>query len=100
LPDFTHPGAPGSKTNRFDATCASFKKTLRAINARAPGLFHGADSATYSDFVKKTIQFAVDDSTETDKVQLGQPIDIALLRKNQPIEWVSRKKECYEQDQE
>jgi hypothetical protein len=101
-PDGTIPGYGGSMIIGVSVELVREfydRKTLRAINARPPGPFPGADSTVYSDFIRRAIQFAIDNSTETDKVQLGGPIDIAVLRKNQPIEWISRKKECYEQDQ-
>jgi hypothetical protein len=52
-----------------------------------------------SDIARKAIQFAMDNGTEADKAALSGPIDIAILRRSGKIEWVERKKECYQQDQ-
>jgi hypothetical protein len=75
-------------------------KTERAVRAFGPvGAVRrfGADPMVDAGVVKKAIQFAIDHNDQ-DKTELGGPIDVAILRKNQTIEWVSRKKECYEQD--
>lgn len=48
--------------------------------------------------VSMAIQFAIDHAGP-DKGELGGPIDVAILRKDRTIEWVSRKKECYDLDE-
>jgi len=78
-------------------------KTKRAINALAPNdvsRLASDDPGISSNLVRKAIQFAVDYTTGQEKGTLGTPIDIAVLRKNRRIEWVSRKKECYKLDQD
>jgi len=77
-------------------------KTERAVEAFGPiGMVRliAVDPTTDSTLAKKAIQFAIDNSTGKEKEALGGPIDVAIIHKNRMIEWVSRKKECYEQDQ-
>ena len=76
--------------------------TVRAAIAFGPiGTLRriGEDPTIDASLAKKAIQFAIDYSTGPDHDEIGGPIDVAIVRKNLPIEWVSRKKECYEQDQ-
>jgi len=78
-------------------------KTKRALDALAPNdvsRLASDDPAVSSNLVRKAIQFAIDYTTGQEKGTLGAPIDIAVLRKNRVIEWVSRKKECYKLDQD
>jgi len=73
------------------------RKTARAVQAFGP---MGAPEPQYAaDLGKKAILFAEKYATGTDKDALGGPIDVVILRKTGPIEWVSRKSECYRQDQ-
>jgi hypothetical protein len=77
-------------------------KTPQAIAAFGPiGMIRliAVDPTTDSGLARKAIQFAIDNSSGKEKAALGGPIDVAIVRKNRTIEWVSRKKECYEQDQ-
>lgn len=76
--------------------------TVRAAIAFGPiGTLRriGEDPTIDASLAKKAIQFAVDYSTGPDHDEIGGPIDVAIVRENLSIEWVSRKKECYEQDQ-
>jgi len=78
-------------------------KTKRAVEALGPNdvlRFASADPAMGSNLARKAIEFAVDNTTGAEKSSLGGPIDIAILRKNGTIEWVSRKRECYKIDQD
>jgi hypothetical protein len=59
----------------------------------------GEDSTIDASLATKSIHFAMDNSTGTDHDAIGGLIEVAIVRKNLPIEWVTRKKECYEQDQ-
>jgi|SRR5580700_7698105 hypothetical protein len=59
----------------------------------------GEDPTIDASLTRKAIQFAIDYSIGADHDAIGGPIDIAIIRKNLPIEWIARKKECYEQDQ-
>jgi len=75
--------------------------TMRAAIAFGPiGTIRriGEDPEIDASLARKAIQFAIDYSTGTDHDEIGDDIDIAIIRKNLPIKWVSRKKECYEQD--
>jgi hypothetical protein len=77
-------------------------KTIRAQTAFGPlGKMRriGEDPNVDSELVRKAIQFAMDNSTGQDHTALGGPIDIAIVRSNKTVEWVSRKQECYKQDE-
>jgi hypothetical protein len=77
-------------------------KTRRAVDAFGPiGVVRliCVDPMIDSSLARKAIQFSMDNSTSKEKGWLGGPIDIAVVRKGQRIEWVSRKKQCYGQDQ-
>ena len=54
------------------------------------------DPTVDSRVAANAIRFVEDYLEGPEKSQLGGPIDVALLRKNQTIEWVSRKDECYQ----
>jgi len=69
----------------------------RAMFARGSDSI-GRDPAVDSRVAAGAIRFAEDHFEGPEKSQLGGPIDVALLRKNQTIEWVSRKNGCYQYD--
>ncbi len=75
-------------------------KTLRA--ARAYGILRPSDVSTDltkdTDFVRKAVQFVIDNETGIDKIAVGGPIDVAVIRRFAGVDWVSRKKECYTLD--
>jgi hypothetical protein len=48
--------------------------------------------------VRKAIQFAMDNAVGEDRRALGGDIDIAIIRNDRRIEWVSRKPWCSQQD--
>jgi hypothetical protein len=76
-------------------------KTARAVAAFGPvGTVRliAVDPMLDVEFSKKAIQFAIDNSTGIEKAGLGGPIDVAILRKGQGIEWVGRKNLCYQMD--
>jgi hypothetical protein len=76
--------------------------TIRAAIAFGPiGTIRriGEDPTIDSSTAKKAIQFAIDNSTGPDHDAIGGPIDVAIVRNNKLVEWVTRKQECYEQDQ-
>ena len=75
------------------------RQTARAIIAFGPIVPKGVDPTTDAALLRKAIQFAIDNSTGVDKTLLGGAIDIAIMRKNRTIEWVSRKPWCSKQDQ-
>lgn len=70
--------------------------TPRAVNALAPFGMTGVTSDPIADvgFVKKAFRFAIENATGDGKDEVGYPIDIAILRKVGPIEWVERKASC------
>jgi hypothetical protein len=75
--------------------------TIRAAQAYGPigvvRLFGVNAESDVRDAIN-TIRFVEEYSTGVDKIALGGPIDIAVLRNNRTIEWVSRKANCYKQD--
>ncbi len=76
-------------------------KTLRAIHAFGPvrpWTLMGMDVAEDETIARKSIQFAIDYSTGEEHDSLGGPIDIAVLKKDQSIEWPNRQPGCYDQD--
>jgi hypothetical protein len=72
-------------------------QTLRATLARGSDSV-GTDSVADSRIAANAIHFAENYSTEPEKSQLGGPIDVAMLRKNQAVEWADRKDKCYQDD--
>ena len=75
------------------------KRAIEALEANDASRLASADPSMSSNLARKAIQFAMDNSTGAEKGTLGGPIDIAILRRNGTIEWVSRKRECYKIDQ-
>jgi len=76
--------------------------TQRAVRAFGPiGSLRiiAVDPYTDADLTRKAIRFAEDNSTGIDHASLGGPIDIAILRRDRTIEWVSRKANCYDEDE-
>jgi hypothetical protein len=59
----------------------------------------GLDPYDDAKTIRAGIQFAIDNSTGPDHDKIHGPIDIAILRQGQKVEWVSRKDECYASDQ-
>jgi hypothetical protein len=59
----------------------------------------GVKSWVDARLARKAIQFAIANETGEDKNTIGGPIDVAILRSDGTIEWVSRKKACYALDQ-
>jgi hypothetical protein len=78
------------------------QKTKRAVDAVDPILKTRrllVDPSTDADAARNAIQFAIDNLSGEDRGKLGGPIDVAIIRKDRTIEWVSRKAECYKMDQ-
>lgn len=77
-------------------------ETDRAIKAfqpeHAPGRLIGFDSGKDAEIIGKAVKFAIDYATGSDRSDIGGPIDIAILRRNEAVEWVRRKTNCYEMD--
>ena len=77
-------------------------KTLRALRAfSSVETVHrvGVNSRVDARLARKAIQFAIANETGRDKNTIGGPIDVAILRKDGTIEWISRKKACYALDE-
>jgi hypothetical protein len=89
-----------SNTIAMELFNGTTKRGMDALGPVGTTVTPGKDYKIDSDLVRKSIQFAIDNSTPEDKDALADPIDIAVVRKNRPIEWVSRKQECYKQDQQ
>jgi hypothetical protein len=51
-------------------------------------------------FIQKAIQFALDNATEEERAALGGDIDIAVIRNDSTIQWITRKDSCYQQDKQ
>ena len=78
------------------------EKTRRAMRAfSSVETLHrvGVNSRVDAKLARKAIQFAIANATGKDKNTIGGPIDVAILRKNGTIEWVSRKRACYTLDE-
>jgi hypothetical protein len=72
-------------------------KTQRAIKAVGPvGMIRTITVTPEGDteFVRKAIQFVMDNASPEDKSYLAGPIDIAVIRRDRTIRWVSRKPLC------
>jgi hypothetical protein len=92
------PGQGGGSGVALGLVDEFFKmQTPRAMLARGSDPV-GIDSARDSRIAANAIHFAETYGTEQEKSQLGGPIDVAVLRKNETVEWVSRKDECYRYD--
>jgi hypothetical protein len=77
-------------------------KTRRAIRAfSSVETLHrvGVNSQVDAKLARKAIQFAIANETGKEKNTIGGRIDVAILRKNGTIEWVSRKRACYTLDE-
>lgn len=77
-------------------------KTRRAIRAfTSVETVHrvGVNSQVDARLARKAIQFAIANETGKDKNTIGGAIDVAILRKNGTVEWVSRKRACYALDE-
>jgi hypothetical protein len=99
-PEFTSPRPgqfAGSGLGLDLVTEFLMMKSQRAISARGLDAI-GRDPMIDSRIAAGAIRFAEDHFDGPEKSQLGGPIDVALLRKNQAVEWVSRKDECYQYD--
>jgi hypothetical protein len=76
-------------------------KSERAVRAFGPGGTVGrvgVDAERDVALVRKAIQFAMDNAVGEDRRALGGDIDIAIIRNDRTIRWVSRKPWCSQQD--
>lgn len=76
-------------------------KTDRAIRAFGPiGMvrYVGVNPLEDVRLVRTVIEFAMKNATRREKSGLGGDIDIAIIRNNGTIQWVSRKPWCSQQD--
>ncbi len=76
-------------------------KNERAARAFGPAGTAGlvaVDAEKDAALVRKAIQFAMDNAVGEDRRALGGDIDIAIIRSDRRIEWVSRKPWCSQQD--
>lgn len=73
----------------------------RAIDAFGRGTprLIGFDATTDASTARKAIEFAMRYATLEDKASLGEPIDIAVLRRGSQIRWIARKNACYKLDE-
>jgi len=72
----------------------------RAVKAYGTLMIHKAapDLSYDIEFVKKAVQFVVDNVSGEDKERVHGPIDVVVLRRFGGIDWVTRKPSCYTQD--
>jgi len=101
-PDFDppHPGQLVSSGRAKNLIIEFFaRKSERAVHALDPTIFIGVDPEVDADVAKKSVQFAIDNSTGDEHAALHGPIDVVILRRNRTIEWVSRKPACYREDE-
>ena len=74
-------------------------RAFRAFSSVETTHLVGVKSWVDARLARRAIQFAIANETGTDKSTIGGPIDVAILRRNGTIEWVSRKKACYTSDE-
>jgi hypothetical protein len=74
-------------------------RAVRAFSSVETEHLVGVKSWVDARLARKAIQFAIANETGADKNTIGGPIDVAILRKNGAIEWVSRKRACYALDE-
>ena len=101
-PSSQNPGQIGAAGIATDLVKEFFDgRTERAVRAFGPIAIPrliAVDSRKDVDLVRKAIQFAMDNSVGDDKRALGGDIDIAIIRSDRTVEWVTRKSWCSEQD--
>lgn len=75
-------------------------ETPRALKAYGTLKTHNvAKEVSYDiEFLKKAVQFVIDNVSEKEKIGVHDPIDVVVVRRMGGIEWVSRKPNCYSQD--
>jgi hypothetical protein len=75
-------------------------ETPRALKAYGTLKTHNvAKEVSYDiEFLKKAVQFVIDNVSEKEKIGVHGPIDVVVVRRMGGIEWVSRKPNCYSQD--
>jgi hypothetical protein len=77
-------------------------ETDRAIKAFGPvGMVRliAVDAMDDVSLVRKAIRFAMDNGSAQERLALGGDIDIAIIRRDQTIQWITRKSWCSQQDQ-
>ena len=74
-------------------------RALRAFSSVETEHLVGVKSWVDARLARRAIQFAITNETGKDRNTIGGPIDVAILRRNGAIEWVSRKKACYAFDE-
>jgi hypothetical protein len=75
-------------------------KTDRAARALGPyGGLMNIDANEDAKTIRKAITFAISNAPESEKTELGGPIDIAIIYRNRKIEWISRKDWCSREDE-
>jgi hypothetical protein len=74
------------------------RSSFRASQAHKPSTSVGVDPHEDAETVRASIQFAIDNSVGVEHDKIGGPIDVAIVRPNQKVEWVSRKSRCYALD--
>jgi hypothetical protein len=94
---FTQTGFAGVGVELLQEFAHPFS-SQRAFDAQVSPSF-GLDPYDDAKTVRAGIQFAIDNSTGPDHDRIHGPIDIAILRQGQKVEWFSRKDECYASDQ-
>jgi hypothetical protein len=75
-------------------------ETPRALKAYGTLKIHNVtnDLSYDIEFVKRAVQFVIDNVPDNEKDYVHGPIDVVVLRRLGGIEWVSRKPNCYHQD--
>jgi hypothetical protein len=74
------------------------ERAVRAFGAAGTVGRVGVDAERDAALVRKAIQFAMDNAVGEDRRALGGDIDIAIIRNDRTIRWVSRKPWCGQQD--
>jgi hypothetical protein len=75
-------------------------ETPRALKAYGTLKIHNVTKDLDYDivFVRKAVQFVIDNVNDKEKEGVHGPIDVVVLRRSGGIRWVTRKPNCYSQD--
>jgi glutamine amidotransferase-like uncharacterized protein len=75
-------------------------ETPRALKAYGTLKIHNVtkDLSYDIEFVKRAVQFVIDNVSDREKEGVHGPIDVVVLRRLGGVDWVFRKPNCYSQD--
>jgi hypothetical protein len=75
-------------------------ETPRAVKGYGTLTIHKAapDLSYDIEFVKKAVQFVIDNVSGEDKQHVHGPIDVVVVRRLGGVDWITRKQSCYAED--